>query len=137
MNTVFSGIYEALQAVVPVYPSFDAVPLAEKPRELFSVLEMGDVSFSQAAVTGEGLCYPFEAVISVRLLAPAHADFRQMMQCFYESVLPAVVSTGGTFDEIRTQAPYLDLKLRRMVFGGTFTLRGTYHVPAAETEASA
>lgn len=137
MHTVFARIYDVLRDILPVYPSFDAVPVEKKPREMFLVLDMRDVQFGRSFLMGEAPAQTFTAEIAVSVLTPLDADFRRSVTCFYESVMPALRKLGCTLEKVHTRPPEADLKLRRLVFSGTFTLSGVYRMPDQETEETA
>lgn len=132
MKTLFMQAYDALSAHLPVYPSFDAVPLEKKPAALFAVLDQAETVLNTPAVTPEGRMHPVETMLTVTLLLPVYGDFRQAVDCFYETVVPVMLSLDGCVTHIRTDAVRVDHKLRRLVFSGRFTLKGLYLVRSEE-----
>lgn len=121
--------------ITEVYTAFDAVPVEKKSRAMFTVLSLQNVQFGEAYPAKDGAVYPFTAEFRADLLTPMNIDPQGTMKFFFSKIVPAMLGSDCLFTGFDTALPRVDLKLRRMVYGGTFRLHGAFCMSMApETE---
>ncbi len=137
MQELYRTVLERLQSsgIREVYTSFDAVPVEKKSHKLFTVISVQQVEFGDAFPASGGAVYPFTAEFHVDLLSPMLADPQDAAQFFFRKIVPAMLGADCVFLKFDAQSPKIDLKLERMVCGGTFRLHGAFCI--GETEESA
>lgn len=137
MHEIYKIMLERLKScgIAEVYPAFDAVPVGKKSHALFAVLVPEEVTFGEGYPVKNGAVYPFTARLQVALLTPMQADMQDTMRFFFAKVIPAMLGADCTFGRFEAGLPKPDLRLQKMVCGGTFRLNGSYY-HASETEGS-
>ncbi len=130
-------VLERLQnsGIREVYTSFDAVSVEKKSRRLFTVISVQKMEFGDAFPARNGAVYPFTAELRVDLLTPMLEDPQDTVRFFFERIVPAMLGADCVFLKFDAHSPKIDLKLERMVCGGTFRLHGAFCI--GETEESA
>lgn len=137
MQELYRMVLERLQnsGIREVYTSFDAVPVEKKSRRLFTVISVQKMEFGDAFPARNGAVYPFTAELRVDLLTPMLEVPQDTVRYFFERIVPAMLGADCVFLKFDAQSPKIDLKLERMVCGGTFRLHGAFCI--GETEESA
>ncbi|MBE6851526.1 MAG: hypothetical protein E7504_07350 [Ruminococcus sp.] len=137
MQEIYRMMLERLRSsgVPEVYASFDALPVEKKSRTLFTVLSLQQVDFGESYPIMGGGAYPFTADFRVDLLTPMMVDPQDTARFFFQRIVPAMLGTDCMFLKFDAQSPKIDLRLERMVYGGTFRLHGAFCI--GETEESA
>ncbi|MBR0483389.1 MAG: hypothetical protein IJJ69_01240 [Oscillospiraceae bacterium] len=116
-----------------VYPAFDAVPVSAKSRNLFVVLSPECFQLHQAFPDGNSSIAPFTATFRISVLAPAVTPSEKLLEFFYTVLVPILHSANCFLYETQADAPKTDGKLQKLVYSGTFRLKGVY-VPDADSQ---
>lgn len=107
-----------------VYASFDALPVEKKSHSCFTVIGLEQVKSGEGYPMENGTAYPFTAQLRVDLLTPMTESPRESQRRFFESIVPAMAQEECSLLRFDAGAPKPDLRLGRMVYGGSFCLLG-------------
>ncbi|MBR1555902.1 MAG: hypothetical protein IJ644_11010 [Oscillospiraceae bacterium] len=109
-----------------VYPTFDAVPVSSKSHKLFVVLSPECFQLHQAFPDGNSGIAPFTATFRISVLAPAVTPAEKLLEFFYSVLVPVLHSANCFLSETQADAPKTDGRLQKLVYSGTFRLKGVY-----------
>lgn len=126
MQELLQRLLERLQScgVGEVYASFDALPVDKKSHSCFTVIGLEQVKTGEGYPVENGTAYPFTAQLRVDLLTPMTENPRESQRRFFESIVPAMAQEECCLLRFDAGAPKPDLRLGRMVYGGSFCLLG-------------
>lgn len=130
MQVILDLILQTLrgQDVQEVYPAFDAVPIRDKSKALFSVVTPESVQIEQPFPYGLNETvlkgYPFSAVYLISVLIPADEPLESAENFLYSVVVPRMESIGSVLCEVLPA--HADAVKERVVLEGRFRLRGLY-----------
>ncbi len=126
MQEILQRLLERLQSsgVGEVYASFDALPVEKKSSRIFTVLGLMQVKTGEGYPVERGVAYPFAAQLRVDLLTPMPENPQNSQRIFFEKIVPAMAQEECCLFSFDAGEPKPDLRLGRMVYGGTFCLHG-------------
>lgn len=111
-----------------VYPSFDAVPVRNKPKALFSVVTPVSMQIEQpfpyGVTAASQKAYPFSGVYQVSVLIPITEALDTAWDYFHTVTVPRMETLGSILCDV--MPPHADAKLNRVVMEGRFRLCGVY-----------
>ncbi|MDE6087417.1 MAG: hypothetical protein K2G25_03430 [Oscillospiraceae bacterium] len=109
-----------------VYPSFDAVPVREKSRQLFVVLAPETVKLNCCAREVTRTISSFTADFRVSVLVPMTTPSEHVLEFFYSKIVPRMHRVGCHLESMQMDNPKADTRLQKLVYSGLFRLRGLY-----------
>ncbi|MDE5768487.1 MAG: hypothetical protein K2H82_03800 [Oscillospiraceae bacterium] len=109
-----------------VYPSFDAIPVREKSRQLFVVLAPETIKLNCCAREITRTISSFTADFRVSVLVPMTTPSEHVLEFFYSKIVPRMHRAGCHLESMQTDAPKADTRLQKLVYSGLFRLRGLY-----------
>ena len=126
MQEILQKLLERLQGcgAGEVYASFDALPVEKKSHSCFTVVGLEQVKTGEGYPVEKGVAYPFTAQLRVDLLTPMTENPQESQRLFFEKIVPAMAQEECSLLRFDAGAPKPDLRLGRMVYGGTFCLLG-------------
>ena len=111
-----------------VYSSFDALPVEKKSHSRFTVIGIDGASTGEAYPVENGIAYPFTMQLRAELLTPMTVAAEDAVYFFFEKLLPVLVEEGFLPLKFDAGMPKTDLRLGKLVYGGTFRLQGAFCV---------
>lgn len=137
MEAMLEAMLELLRGeeALPVYPSYDAVPVRLKEGHCYAVLGWERITPEEQFASADGEVHAFSMQLRLDVLSPMLQDPREAQVRFETVLLPKILRADGITGEMRMEPPELDLKLRKLVQRWFFTQRG--YLLASETEESA
>lgn len=126
MQEILQRLLERLQSsgVGEVYASFDALPVEKKSHSCFTVIGLEQVKTGEGYPVEKGVAYPFTAQLRVDILTPMTENPQESQRLFFEKIVHAMAQEECSLLRFDAGAPKPDLRLGRMVYGGTFCLHG-------------
>lgn len=109
---------------VELYPSFDSVPISSKSKKIFVVISPESFTLNQPFPSGIGKITPFTADFRIYVLCPMLTPNHKLLEFFYSTIVPAMLSGNCFLTEMHSDSPQIDLKLQKAVYSGTFRLKG-------------
>lgn len=127
MQEILQKLLERLRGcgLGEVCTSFDALPVEQKSHKCFTVIGMQEVKSGEGYPLAQGAAYPLSLRIRVDLLTPMTEPPQKSQHLFFEKIVPAMAQEECCLCSFDAGVPKPDLRLRKLVYGGTFCLHGT------------
>lgn len=109
-----------------VYPSFDAVPVREKSRQLFVVLAPETIRLNCCTRESARTISSFTADFRVSVLVPMTTPSEHVLEFFCSRIVPRMHRIGCHLESMQMENPKADTRLQKLVYSGLFRLRGLY-----------
>jgi hypothetical protein len=92
INDIIQNITEKLVngGVTPVYNAFDAVPVSNKDKGIFTVIEVESFESTTPIYSLFTVFTPFKAEISIKITAPENYSIAQLYEYYDKKAAPAI-----------------------------------------------